>query len=153
MKIITKNKRAYFDYDIKETIDAGIVLKWYEVKSIKQWRVNITDAIVKIRDGEAWITNMDIPLYEKTNPALVPWYKPKGERKLLLTKKQIQRLYERTHKTWLILKPLEVFVTKNWKIKIKLWLAKLKKKIEKRQIIKERDMKRQMAKELKSLRI
>ena len=151
MKIITKNKRAYFDYDIKETIDAGIVLKWYEVKSIKSGKVNITDAIVKIRNWEAFITNMDIPLYEKTNPALVPGYKPKGERKLLLTKKQIQRLAERTHKTWLVLKPLEVFITKNWKIKIKLGLAKLKKKIEKRQIIKERDMKRQMMREMKEM--
>jgi SsrA-binding protein len=81
----------------------------------------------------------------------VPGYKPKGERKLLLTKKQIQRLAERTHKTWLVLKPLEVFVTKNWRIKIKLGLAKLKKKIEKRQIIKERDMKRQMMREMKEL--
>ncbi len=145
MKIITKNKRAYFDYDIKETLDAGIVLKWYEVKSIKQGKVNIKDAIVKFRNWEAWITNMDIPLYEKTNPKLVPNYDPKWVRKLLLTKSQINRRAERTHKTWLVVKPLEVFVDKNWRIKIKLWLWKLKRKIDKKDEIKKRDLQRQMA--------
>ncbi len=145
MKLITKNKRAYFDYDIKETLDAWIVLKGYEVKSIKQWKINIKDAIVRFKDGEAWITNMDVPLYEKTNPKLVPGYDPKWTRKLLLTKQQIRRRAERTHKTWLVVKPLEVFVDKNWRIKIKLWLGKLKRKIDKKEEIKKRDIQRQMA--------
>ena len=77
MKIITKNKRAYFDYEIEKNYEAWIVLKGYEVKSVKTSHVNIQDSVVRIDNHECWIYNMDIPLYEKTPNILVPNYQPK----------------------------------------------------------------------------
>jgi SsrA-binding protein len=77
MQIITKNKRAYFDYEIDKEYEAGIILKGHEAKSIKTSHVNIQDAAIVIENRELWIYNMDIPLYEKTSPALVPHYRQK----------------------------------------------------------------------------
>lgn len=151
MKIITKNKFAYSDYEIIETFDAWVVLKWYEVKSIKSWKVNIKDAIVKVLFREIYITNMDIPLYERTSTVIAQNYQQKGNRKLLLKKKEITRLWERTQKTWLTVVPLEVFITKTGFIKIKIWLWKLRKKIEKKQILKEKQLDKEAKKELKNV--
>lgn len=150
MKLITKNKRAFLDYDIIETFEAWIVLKWYEVKSIKWSKVNIKDSIVKIIKNEIFITNIDIPLYEKTSIVIAPWYEQKWTRKLLLNKKEIARLREKTQKTWLTIKPLEIFLTKRWFIKVKIWLGKLRKKIEKKQILKEKEVAREASKELRN---
>lgn len=150
MKLITKNKRAFLDYEIIETFEAWIVLKWYEVKSIKSSKVNIKDAIVKIIKNEIFITNMDIPLYEKTSHIIAPWYEQKWTRKLLLKKKEIARLREKTQKTWLTIKPLEIFLTNRWLIKVKIWLGKLRRKIEKKQIIKEREISREANRELRN---
>ena len=91
MQFITKNKRAYFDYEIEKEYEAGIVLKWHEVKAIKTSHVNIQDAAIVIENRELWIYNMDIPLYEKTSPALVPHYRQKWKRKLLLNKNEITK--------------------------------------------------------------
>lgn len=152
MKILSKNKFVYSDYEIKETLEAGVVLAWHEVKSAKTWHINITDAFVKIdNDKQAYIINMDIPLYSKTSPDLAPNYEQKQRRKLLLKKREIQRLWERTHKTWLVLVPINIYINKSWIIKITLWLGKLKKKIEKKQAIKDRDIARQADKEIKRL--
>lgn len=141
------NKKVYHDYEIIETVDAWIVLKWYEVKSVKQWKINFTDWYVLFKNNEAWLEGVNIPLYEKTSPLVVN-YNPKRSRKLLLKRYQISRLAERTHKTWLILKPLEVYV-KNWFIKIKLWLCKLKRKVDKKEEIKKKDLQRQLEREFK----
>lgn len=151
MKIITKNKFAYSDYEIMETLDAGIILKWYEVKSVKSSKVNIKDAIVKVLWQEIYITNMDIPLYEKTSTVIAQNYDQKGNRKLLLKRKEIARLWERTQKTWLTVVPLEVFLTRTGLVKIKIWLWKLRKKIEKKQILKEKQVDREAQKELKNI--
>jgi SsrA-binding protein len=91
MKIISKNKRAQLDYEIESEFEAWIVLHGFEVKSIRLWQVNIWPAIVKILWNEAFITNMDIPLYYKTSPILAPNYDPKWTRKLLLKKKRSQK--------------------------------------------------------------
>jgi SsrA-binding protein len=152
MKLITKNKFAYLDYDIQQTFDAWIILKWHEVKSIRHWNVNIKDAMVKLQNSEIFILNLDIPLYEKTAPQTVPWYEQKWARKLLLNKKEIIRLAERTTKTWLVIIPLEVYMTKERFVKIKIWLWKLRKKIEKKQILKERDIDKEAKRDIKNLK-
>ena len=152
MKIIAKNKRAYLDYDIKDTFEAWIVLKGYEVKSVKQWQADIRDAIVKQRWGELFVTNLNIPLYSKTSPRLAPWYDPKRSRKLLLHKKEIQKLAERIHKTWLVLIPTKIYINKKGRIKLEIALAKLRKKIEKKQIIKERDLQREAQRTIKNMK-
>lgn len=150
MKIITKNKRAYFDYEFSKYYEAGIVLAWHEVKSIKTNDVNINDAIAKIRENKCEILNMDIRLYTKTSINLVPWYASKWNRTLLLNKKELAKISADLNKPGNVLKPLMIFLNKKWKIKIKLGIGKLKKKVEKKQIIKERDIKKQMDREIKN---
>lgn len=99
MHILVKNRKATFDHEIVDTFDAGIVLRGHEVKSIKTQGCALQDAIVTITDGEARLVNMDIPLYKKTSPVVLPSYLPKARRKLLLTKQQLTKLRSKTQKT------------------------------------------------------
>ena len=154
MKILSKNKYAYLNYDIQEVYEAWIVLNWFEVKAIKTWNINIKESFVKIySDWKIYITNMNVPLYKKTSYKIVPWYDSKRKRQLLLHKKQIQKLAERTNKTWLVLIPLKIYENRKSLIKIEIWLWKLRKKVEKKQILKERDIKRQAERDIKKLNI
>lgn len=150
MQRITKNKRAFFDYEITKTYQAGIVLKWYEVKAVKTSHVNIQDAVVVIDDRECWLYNMDIPLYVKTAPVLAPNYDPRRKRKLLLNQQEIARIAAALDKPGIVLLSLEVVVVKWGFIKIILGLGKLYKKVEKKQILKERDIKKQMDREIRN---
>ena len=142
MKILAKNKRAYFDYDIEQTYDAGLVLSWHEVKACKIDHCTITEWIIRYDEKQRslLLINMDIPLYSKTQQSLVPGYIPKHPRQLLLNQREITRLVASTKKTGLTLVPLELFEASNRRIKIKIGLAKLRKKIEKKQILKEKDI-------------
>ena len=149
MKIITKNKRAYFDYEFSTDYTAGIVLEWHEVKSIKTSRVNIQDSIVSLQNGELFLLWMDVPLYAKTSPNLVPHYQPKQKRKLLVNKKELSKIAAQLDKPWMVAVALEVFITNRGFIKIKIWIGRLKKKIEKKQILKERSQEKEMRKEAK----
>lgn len=92
MKIITKNKRAYHDYTIDKEYETGIMLHGHEVKALKSGRVNISDAHAIVLGNELWILHMDIPLYEKTSPHLVPGYDPKRRRKLLVHAKELVKI-------------------------------------------------------------
>jgi len=149
MKIISKNKRAYFDYSFSKTFDAGIVLLWHEVKSIKSHQINISDAFARLEKKEIQLKNMDIPLYNKTSPQNAPHYQSKRSRKLLLNKSEIGRIAGLLDKPGNVLVALEIFLNKRWLIKIKLGVGKLKKKIEKKQILKEKDISRQMQREIR----
>lgn len=151
MRLISKNKRAYFDYEILDTLDAWIILQWHEVKSVKLGNINLRDALVIINETDCYIVNMDIPRYKHASPASVPWYDPKGQRKLLITKHQRTRLWERTQKTWLRILPLFLFEDKNRRLKLQIWLWKSKKKIQKRAIIQERDTKREMERQIRNI--
>lgn len=150
MKLIVKNKRAYFDYEFSKTYEAGIVLKWHEVKSIKENHVNINDSFARISEWEVWLYNIDIPLYNKTSPNLVPGYDPKCKRKLLMNKKELAKISAELDKPGNVFKPLEVYILKNGRIKVKLWIGKLKRKVEKKQIIKEKDQERQMKRDIRN---
>lgn len=152
MKLITKNKKAYHDFEIMESIEAGIILKGHEVKAIKNGQINIKDAIIRMTDREALIINMDIPLYKKTSIRQIGSYNPKWPRKLLITKGERTKYKTKTHKTWLVLIPLQVHQNKDHRIKLVIWLAKRLKKVMKKQRLKEQDIKRNMEKEIKNLR-
>lgn len=152
MKLISKNRHAYHDYAIDKEYEVGIILKWHEVKSIKASHVNIKDSIVRLDNKELRINNMDIPLYEKTSHALVPGYQSKGKRKLLITKKELAKVSSALDKSWITIIPLEIFINKRGLIKIKIWIAKLLRKVEKKQVLKERDIKTEMDREIKRLR-
>jgi len=153
MKLISKNRHAYHDYQIDKEYEVWVILKWHEVKSIKANHVNIKDSIVRLDGKELWINNMDIPLYEKTSHALVPGYQPKGKRKLLITKKELAKVSSALDKSWTTIIPLEIFINKRGLIKIKIWVAKLMRKVEKKQVLKDRDIKTEMDREIKRLRV
>ncbi|MBI4993935.1 SsrA-binding protein SmpB [Candidatus Wolfebacteria bacterium] len=143
MMIIT-NKRAYFDYSILETYEAGIELKGFEVKSIKNGRINFAGSYAIIRNNEIWLLNADIPPFQpKNTPAD---YDSKRTRRLLLNKTEIKNLIGKIHEKGLTLLPLKAY-TKNGKVKIEIGLAKSRKEYDKRELIKKREIRRQIRKE------
>jgi len=150
MKTIARNKRAYFDYGFDKFWEAGIVLLWHEVKSIKTWHVNLTDSVALFDKQELWLRNMDIQLYKKTAPAIVSDYKPKRNRKLLLNHNELGKIFGLINKPGNVIIPLEIFLNKRGLIKLKLWVGKLKRKVEKKQILKEKDQRRQMNRDIRN---
>lgn len=149
MLSITKHKRAHLDYEINDTYDAGIVLFGHEVKSVKSKQANLVDATAWFVGKILRLYNLDIPLYKKTSRALVPDYNPKRKRQLLLNQKEMARISAALDRKGMVLFPLEVYLSKSGKVKIKLGVWHLRKKIEKKQILKEKDIDRQMKKEMK----
>ena len=150
MKLLTKNKRAYFDYEISEDYLTGIVLQWHEVKSIKSWPINIQDTAIVIQNKELWVLGMDIPLYKKTSPILAPHYQAKQKRKLLITKRELAKIAAHMDKPGIVALALEVFIARGGFIKVKIGLGKLRKKVEKKQILKEKSIEKEMRKETKN---
>ena len=123
--VITTNKRAYFDYEILETYEAGIELLGAEVKSIRTGRINLAGSYVLIRGNNIRLLNADIPPFQPKNTP--EDYNSKRTRRLLLNKSEIKNLIGRIHEKGLTLMPLKVY-TKNRKIKIEIGLAKSRKK-------------------------
>ncbi len=145
MKIVATNRKAYHDYEILETYEAGIVLKGTEVKSAKNGRINLKDSYAKIENGEVFLINAHISPYSHGN---VYNHDPRRTRKLLLHKKEIMRLYGKVKEKGLTLIPLKAYI-KNGKIKIELGLCKGKKVYDKRAEIKKRDLEREIRYEMK----
>ncbi|WP_457621314.1 SsrA-binding protein SmpB [Persephonella sp.] len=145
IKVVATNKVAYHNYNIIETYEAGIVLKGSEVKSIREGSVNLRDSFVRIDNGEAFIYNMYIAPYK---PASKLQHDPYRKRKLLLHKREILKLMGKVQEKGLTIIPTKVYL-KNGKVKIEIALAKGKAKYEKREAIKERDMKRELSKKYK----
>jgi len=153
MKLISKNKRAYHDYDIKDTIEAGIILYGHEVKALREGKIDMRDAVVRANGNEAHIFNLDIPRYSKASLVQLQHYDKKRKRGLLLHKREITKLTTKTNKTWLILIPLQIYFTKKQRVKVLLWLCKLLRKVQKKNILKEKDVKRDMDRQAKNFRL
>ncbi len=151
MKKIVENKKAYFDYEILETFLAGIKLKGFEVKSVKEGNFNIVGSYSVIKDNEVWLINSHIPLYKKASN--IKDYDERRTRKLLLKKSEIKYLIGKLKEKGLTLIPLEVYNINNL-IKIKLGLGKIKRKIDKRETIKKRETEKKLKqfKNIKNLR-
>lgn len=145
MKTFSVNKRARFDYEILETLEAGIELKGFEVKSIASGRVSTAGSYAIIRGNEGWIVNLDIPPYQPQNTP--EGYDPKRTRKLLLHKKEIEYLIGRTKEKGLTIVPIKMY-NKNSKIKFELGIGRSKKKHDKREVIKKRETEREMRRSL-----
>lgn len=114
------NKKAYFNYFIDSELEAGIVLKGTEIKSVRKGSVNLTDSYVRIKNNEAYIINMFIDKYDEGN---IFNHDPTRERKLLLHKKEIKRLLELTSRDGYTLVPVKLYI-KNVKAKISIGIAK-----------------------------
>jgi SsrA-binding protein len=141
MKIIANNRKAYHDYEILETTEAGITLTGSEVKSARAARVNISEAYAQCHKGELYILNLHINPYERMG-GYVP--DPLRKRKLLLHKKEISALVAEVERKKLTLIPLSLYFKRQW-VKVEIGLCRGRKKYDKRQKIAEQDSRRQLA--------
>lgn len=144
-KVIAQNKKAKFDYFIEETIEAGIVLHGTEIKSARNGKVQLKDAFVRIRNGEAWISNMHISPYEQGNQFN---HDPVRSRKLLLHKKQINELIGKSKVQGAAIVPLKMYLRDGF-AKVLIGVGKGKKNYDKREDLKRKDAKREMDRAIK----
>ena len=140
-KIICLNRKASFNYFFIELLEAGIALKGSEVKSIRDGKVSIADSYAIDKDGEIFLINSHIPLYKQSS---YNNHDPKGDRKLLLKRKEINKLIDMIHQEGLTLVPTRLYLQKG-KIKIQIAVGKGKKLYDKRQVKKKRDWTREKA--------
>ena len=143
---IAKNRHAFHDYEILENFEAGIELVGCEVKSLQENNAQITDAFCMIREAECWLNNLHIPPYSHGNIANPD---PDRKRKLLLHKREIRHLAKKNEEKGLAIIPLKLYYAKNGKVKVEIALARGKKLHDKRQTMKERDVNREIQRELK----
>jgi SsrA-binding protein len=139
-KIVCQNRKARYDYFIEEVMEAGIVLSGPEVKSLREGRASLTDSYARVRKGEVFLYNLHISPYPYAHHMELD---PERPRKLLFHKKEIKRLIGKTEEKGYTLIPIKVYFSKGW-AKVTLALAKGKRKHDKRQAIKERELKREM---------
>ena len=147
MKIVSNNKKAYHDYFILDTYEAGIELKGTEIKSVRLGNVNLKDAFVRIKDNEAYIENMHISPYSHGNQFN---HEPLRNRKLLLHKKEILKISNKLKEGGLTVVTTKLYFNTGSKVKLEIGIARGKKLYDKRQDLKERDSKREIEKALKN---
>lgn len=143
-----ENRKARHDYEILETIEAGIALKGSEVKSLREGRANLKDSYGKVIDNQMYVFNFYISPYpnsfEKINPL--------RKKKLLLHKKQILKWKQKSEEKGLTIVPLSVYFNENGRAKMELALAKGRKIYDKRKAIKERELKREIERKMKGVK-
>ena len=140
IKVITVNRQAYHDYFVERTIEAGIALVGTEIKSIRDGKVNLRGSYAIARNGELWLENAHIAVYEHGNRYN---HEPMRNRKLLLHRREIEQLQAKVATKGLTLIPLKLYL-KGGKAKLELGLCRGKKLYDKREAIAERDVKREM---------
>lgn len=147
-KEIGVNRKAHYDYEIIDTLEAGIVLFGTEVKSLRSNKVNLTDSYAGLTaDNEVFLYQMGIPKYSMAN---LTNHEPKRNRKLLLKKREIQKLIGALKKSGYSLIPLKIYFNEKGFVKISLGLGKGKRNIDKRETIKEREWNREKSRILKN---
>lgn len=142
--VISVNRQAYHDYFVDETFEAGVSLVGTEVKSIRAGHVNLRGAYARVKDGEIWLEGMNIAHYEQ---GLVH-HDPLRPRKLLLHRREIDRLVGKVQAKGLTLIPLRLYFSHN-RVKVQLGLCRGKKQYDKRDTIREREAEREMARAVK----
>ncbi|MFH1134447.1 MAG: SsrA-binding protein SmpB [Pseudomonadota bacterium] len=141
IKIVCRNKRARFDYELEDHFEAGMVLTGTEVKSLRHGKASLSDSYAKIEDGEVWLIKANISPYPFAH---YDNHEPERKRKLLLKKKEIAKLFSRTQERGQSLIPLAIYFRDGY-AKVELALAKGKKIYDKRQDLKRKDADREMA--------
>lgn len=149
MKIITQNKKALFDYEISDRIEAGIVLSGDEVKSLREGHVSLVGSFATVHDGELFLINCNITLYERAY--IKSDEKATRSRKLLLHRRELDRLIGDISKKGVTLVPLKLYFNNKNMVKVEIGMGRHKKAIGKKQAIKERDIDRQTRREIKDL--
>ncbi len=145
IKVVATNRKARHQYHFHDTYEAGLVLMGSEIKSIRAGRVSLQEGFVLFENGEAWLVNVHIAPYD---PASRQNHDPKRKRKLLLHRREIDRLQSRVQEKGYTVVPVQLYL-KDGRAKVEIALARGKKLYDKRQTIAERDSKRQVERALK----
>jgi SsrA-binding protein len=145
VKVIATNRKARHEYQFHDTYEAGLVLKGSEIKSIRAGRVSLQEGFVLFDGGEAWLVNVHIAQYD---PASQQNHEPKRRRKLLLHRREIERLQSRAQEKGYTVVPTKLYL-KDGRAKVEIALARGKKLYDKRQTMAKRDSKRQVERALK----
>ena len=141
-KLIAENRRARFDYEIEETFEAGIQLLGTEVKALREGRANIAESYASVEGMEVFLINANIPIYA---PASQFNHEPKRHRKLLLKRREINKLIGETQRKGRTIVPLKMYFTTNGLIKLLIGIGVGKKSVDKRETEKKRDWQKQKA--------
>ncbi|AFY65712.1 SsrA-binding protein SmpB [Geitlerinema sp. PCC 7407] len=145
-KVVSDNRQARYQYEILETYEAGIQLQGTEVKSIREGRANLRDGFALVRGGEAWLMNVHVSPHESAGQFFQ--HDPRRNRKLLLHRKEINKLIGKLEQQGLTLVPLKLYL-KRGKVKVSLGLGRGKKLYDKRETLKGRQAKREIERALK----
>jgi SsrA-binding protein len=140
-KTIASNRKAFHEFSIQDTYEAGLVLTGTEVKSLRSAGCSLVAGFVRIKNGEAWLLNVHIPAYEQGT--FFSQHEPRRDRKLLLHSRELQRLAGKLQEKGLTLLPLRMYFRKN-RVKVELGLGRGKKLHDKREAIKEREVRREI---------
>ncbi len=150
MKIITQNKKAFFDYEILDRLEAGLVLTGDEVKSIRAGHISLIGSFAHIKDGELFLVNCNVSPYDKA------YQKKDGAasrtRKLLVHSRELNRLVGDISRKGITVIPLKIYLNARSLVKVELGIGKHKKAVSKKETIKERDIKRETLREIKKLK-
>ncbi len=144
-QLVAKNRKAFHDYEIVETYEAGIVLQGTEVKSVREGRVNLKDSYAQVKDGELWLRNCHISPYPQGN---IYNHEPLRPRKLLLHKRQISKLTVDTTRKGLTIVPLSFYFL-DGRVKVEIAVARGKKAYDKRETERRKDVEREVKAEIK----
>jgi SsrA-binding protein len=147
-KLIVDNRRARHDYHLSDRVEAGLVLAGTEVKALRDGKATLQHAYAEVRDGEAWLIGLHIPEYVQANREN---HDPDRPRKLLMHRREIDRLYGQVRERGLTLVPTRLYF-KDGRVKAEIAVARGKELRDKRRTVAERDAKRQIDRELKSRR-
>ncbi|GAB4389474.1 MAG: SsrA-binding protein SmpB [Thermodesulfovibrionales bacterium] len=145
MKLVAQNRKAYHDYHIEETVEAGVALTGTEVKSLREGRANLRDSHVIIKEGEAFLVNCHISPYSHGN---ISNHDPLRTRKLLMKEREISKLAGRVAQKGYSIVPLKIYFKGPW-AKVEVGLARGKRLFEKRQVIREKEARREVERALK----
>ncbi|MDX1577104.1 MAG: SsrA-binding protein SmpB [Gemmatimonadota bacterium] len=147
VRVVARNRKARHEYEILEDVEAGLVLRGAEVKSLRDGRASFTDAFARVENGEAWLYNLHISPYEKASEAP----DPVRRRKLLLNRRELDRLAIETRDTGVTLVPLDIHFRRGY-AKVRLALARGKKHRDKREDLKRETMKREAQRAMQEVR-
>ncbi len=148
IKVVSENKKAHFDFEIEDTYEAGVALMGSEVKAIRAGQVNLKDSYVVIKNGEAYLQKAHISPYK---PSSVFGHEPERLRKLLLNRNEIDQIERAMAEKGYTCVPTKVYL-KNGRIKLEIGLARGRKGADKREVIKDRESKRELSRAMRSSR-
>lgn len=148
-KVITVNRKAFYEYEIIEKFEAGMALTGSEVKSIREGKVNLKDSYITLRNMEAFLLNSHISMYSN---ASYNNHDPERDRKLLLNKRELQKLDKKIKTKGVTIVPLRMYFSLKGKVKLEIAMAKGKHSYDKKQTLKDRDIQRDTERQMRSFR-